>query len=529
MPVWPKSFLAFGTGIQTALTAFRLRQKRSGPGAQRSAFEFLRRQLAATSYWRQAGVESGMRYEDFRTRVAPRGHPQLVAAIERMQKGEADVLWPGPCQFFAATSGTSTGQGRLFPVTAALLAHFRRSVRESLFYYTARVGHVGVLGGRHLMLSGSTALTPLPTRPGNEAYSAELGGIIELSLSPSAERHWLEPGPDISRMREGLAKFDATAARTVKQDITLLAGLPNWVLQFAEALREATTPGQDRVPNLQALWPNLECVIHGGIPIAPFQRELRLVLGPKVKFHEVYPACEAFIGAQDAEPAAGIRLMADNGVFFEFLPAAGFDESRLAESGSKAVPLADVKAGVDYVPLLTTPGGLARHLLGDVIRFVSTTPPRFVYRGRTGLNLAAFGEHVVERELSEALLAVCERHEWSLANFHVAPRFDSQLTSQNRGGHEWWIELRPGIRRTPIGPQLGAEIDQELQRINADYASRRQAGTLAAPVVRLVMPGVFEHWLRFRGQWGGQNKSPRCRNDRLVADELGQVTNFAQD
>ena len=26
-----------------------------------------------------------------------------------------------------------------------------------------------------------------------------------------------------------------------------------------------------------------------------------------------------------------------------------------------------------------------------------------------------------------------------------------------------------------------------------------------------------------RGKWGGQNKMPRCRSDRAIADELGAV------
>jgi hypothetical protein len=43
------------------------------------------------------------------------------------------------------------------------------------------------------------------------------------------------------------------------------------------------------------------------------------------------------------------------------------------------------------------------------------------------------------------------------------------------------------------------------------------------------MPGVFEHWLRFHEKWGGQHKMPRCRSDRLVADEFAHVTNFARD
>ncbi|MFM7748845.1 MAG: GH3 auxin-responsive promoter family protein, partial [Opitutaceae bacterium] len=59
------------------------------------------------------------------------------------------------------------------------------------------------------------------------------------------------------------------------------------------------------------------------------------------------------------------------------------------------------------------------------------------------------------------------------------------------------------------------------------YADRRARGILEAPVVRLVMPGVFEHWRRFHGRWGGQNKMTRCARDRVIADEFDAMTKFA--
>ncbi len=527
MLVWPKSLLILGAGVRTALTEWRLRQKGRASAGQRRAFAHLTRELGRTTFWRAAGIEPGMKYEAFRSRVAIRGHAQLAPAIERMQQGEADVLWPGTCDLFASTPGTTTGHARLLPAPPALLAHFRKSLRESLLYYTARVGHAGVFSGRHLFLGGATSAAPVAGT--GRAQFTELGGILTRCLSASAEKHLLEPPPEIADMREGLAKFDAIAARAATQDITLLAGLPHWVLQFAEALRLTTRLPDGQLQNLQNLWPNLECLLHAGTPLPKYQRELRDVLGSAVRFHEVYPACEAFVAAQDGAPGAGLRVLAQNGVFYELLPAADYDETRLDQLGPKAVPLTEGKVGQDYVLLVTTPGGLARYVLGDVVRLTSTEPPRISYVGRTNLQLAAFGERVTEREISEALLNVCAKNEWSLVNFHVAPRFTPLLTGGIRAGHEWWVELRPGTRLTPIGPQLGAEIDMELQRLNPDYASRRKEGTIIVPTVRLVMPGVFEHWLRYRGQWGAQNKMPHCRSDRLIADELTQVTNFAQD
>ena len=163
MPVWPKSSLTFGASARTALTAARLRNKTGGPAAQRATFVRLQQQLATLPYWREAGLEAGAGYDAFRTRVAVRGYDQLAPAIRRMRQGEENVLWPGRCAFFAATGGTTTGQPRLIPVPAALLAHFRRALHDALFYYTARVGHAGVFSGRHLA-RGRRRHEPGPTR-----------------------------------------------------------------------------------------------------------------------------------------------------------------------------------------------------------------------------------------------------------------------------------------------------------------------------------------------------------------------------
>ncbi|MEO6244393.1 MAG: GH3 auxin-responsive promoter family protein [Opitutaceae bacterium] len=327
------------------------------------------------------------------------------------------------------------------------------------------------------------------------------------------EHHLYEPGRDIAQLGDWPAKLRAIVTRTAGRNVTLVAGIPSWLLVLAEEMAAQT--GQRP---LRAVWPRLECLVHGGVPLGPFEKELRAAVGEGVNFHEVYPASEGFIAAQDDEPGAGLRLMADAGIFYEFIPLARFDEARLAALDGEAVPLADVRPGIDYVLLMTTPGGLCRYVIGDVVRFVSTEPPRLVYAGRTQLQLSAFGEHVIEKELTDALTAVVARNQLAVANFHVAPRFVDTQTGETRGRHEWWIEFRPEGEPKPA--MLAAELDAELQRRNDDYEAKRKGGGLEIPVLRIVAPGTFERWLRERGKWGGQNKMPRCRSDRAIADDL---------
>jgi hypothetical protein len=526
MPVVPKSLVTLGASLLAGRAAARLRRDTKGDTAQARVFAGLTPNLAAGSFWAHAGVEPRMSLDKFRERVPLQTYEDLAPCIGRMKKGEPDVLWPGPCQLYAASSGTTDGRTKHIPVTEAMLDHFKRTALASLLWYTARARSSGVFRGRHLFLGGSAALARIPESGPFEAYCGDMSGIAALNLPKWAERHYYEPGTAIAQIADWPAKIDAIVERTSKVDLTLLAGIPNWVLGLAEALR-AKAPGSPR--RLQDLWPRLECLVHGGVPVAPFQDELHEVLGSGVRFHEVYPASEAFIAAQDADPTAGLRLMVDAGVFFEFLPMADFNEDALPGCGPKALPLWGVRPGVDYALILTTPAGLARYVVGDVVRFVSTEPPRIIYVGRTKLHLSAFGEHVIEKEITDALLAVCRRSGWSIVNFHVAPLFASSTTGRTRGRHEWWVELKAGTHLTPTGPIMALELDAELKRLNDDYGAKRSGGGLEAPYVRLVQPGVFETWMRQHGKWGGQNKMPRCRSDRLIADELGKALQFAKD
>jgi hypothetical protein len=527
MPLLPKSLLVLGARVLAAKTAYQLRQKKSAVPAQHRVFRALTGKFAKTAFGRAVGLEARCTYRQFQSRVPLQTYEMLAPFVERMKRGEANVLWPGQCAFYALTPGTTPGPVKWIPMTFDLLAHFRRANRTALLYYCARTGSSRVFRGRHLLLGGSTALSPLPDGEPFTAYAGELSGFTSLNFPRWAVHHLYEPGAEIDQLGNWDEKLAAIVARTRALDLTLVAGLPQWLLVLAEAMRSGSRSGTgSRAPSLQAFWPNLECLMHSGMPLGPFQGELRRAFGPTVNFHEVYTATEGVIAAQDASAPEGLRLLADAGIFFEFLPLKDFDEDRLGSLGAKTVPLEGVAVNEDYVLVVTTPGGLCRYLIGDIVRFISTTPPRLISVGRTRLMLDAFGEHVLEKELTDALLAVCSPHGWSIINFHVAPAFIESLTGNNRGRHEWWVELRPGSVQTPTGPQLAELLDGELRARNPHYELKRRGVGMEAPVVRLVMPGVFEHWMRHHGKWGGQNKMPRCRSDRVIADELMQLARF---
>ncbi len=525
MIVPPRKLMNVGAAVASALMAHRWTRADTGHAAQRRSFAALTEQMAQTAFGRTAGIEAGMRYEKFRARVMPRTYDALSPFIERMQRGEPAVLWPGRCNLFVRSAGTVDGRAKFLPVTRAFQRHLRTAEFRSLLFYTIRVGHTRVLHGRHLKLGSAAALEAPPGASRGGVLAGDLGAIASRHAPFWLSRHAYPPGA-AGHAEAWPARLQAIADHARRHDVRLLAGIPNWLLLLGEALRASAADRSNAVADLRTLWPHLECLVHEGIPLAPFAEELKTLVGSSVSFHEIYLAAEGFIAAQDADAASGLRLLVDTGLFFEFLPMTVFDSGNLDHLGGRAVPLDEVRVGIDYALMLTTPAGLCRYLTGDVIRFVSTGVPRVAYVGRTSLRLDAFGEHVDEKTVTESLAAVCQRHGWTVVSFHLAPVFASTLTGQTRGRHEWWIELKAPTIETPTANILSPELDGELARRHGGYLLKRDEGTLDEPVVRLVMPGVFAQWMKKHDRWGGQHKMPRCRSDRVVADQLAELSRF---
>ncbi len=521
MTLAPRFLVNFWAGYRMAKFVRRLKAGGRGIGAQTAAFARLMARMAGTEFGREHDLTAATTYALFRAKVPPRSPEYFDPLVARMRAGEADVLAPGRCRFFVETAGTTGEKSRLLPVPEPMLAHYRHGLRDALFLYAARAGHAGVFLGRHLHVGTSTALTEE-----KGSYLASLDGMLSLCLTPWVEANLYAPPPALARLPDGPDKIAATTRAMLPRDVTLIGGLPGSVYALAHAVRQAAGKGQAHSPHLQAIWPNLECFVFTGAQPGLFQDGLRAVLGPTVVSHELYAAAEGIIAAQDAGSPAGLRLLADAGVFFEFLPLHRFSEETLSTAGAECLPLDQVQTGVDYVLVLTTPAGLCRQVPGDIVRFVSVDPPRLQFVGRTRIQLRSFGEHISERELLDTLLAVCARNGWQVVDFHVAPYSRRVAAGQTVHCHEWWVELRTHTMKTPTANALGPELDSELARRNSDYAARRAGHRLDFPSVRLVMPGVFAQWARAHRKGSGAGKTPRCRSDRLIADQLGAIARF---
>ena len=523
MTLAPRFLVNLWAGFHVARFGRRMRAPGGGVKEQRKIFSRLLASAAATEQGRALGLGPATTYARFRETVPPRGYDHFEPLIARMAAGEAGVLVPGRCRFFVKTAGTSGPGFKIFPVPEAMFAHYRAGLQDAWFHYAHRIGHSAVFLGRHVQIGASTSLTEA-----KGAYRTSLDGILTRCLTPWVQANLRSPPAEVAKMPEGAEKTDAIARTMLGRDVTLVAGTPALLCALALAAREAAGTDQMPVAHLKAVWPNLECCIHTGAPLGLFGETLRATLGPTVHLHEIYAAAEGIIAAQDGGTPAGLRLLTDAGVFFEFLPLSSYHESTVERAGPLCLPLEKISAGTDYVPVITTPAGLCRYVTGDIVRFVSVDPPRLQFVGRAALQLDSLGGHGSERDLTETLLAVCARNGWHPIAFHVAPYVQRVAAGQVIHVHEWWLELRTHSVKTPTANVLGPELDAELSRRNPDYAARRTQNLLGPPQLRLVMPGVFDRWAREQHKTASASKLPRCRPDRLIADQLAALAPFHQ-
>jgi hypothetical protein len=442
------------------------------------------------------------RYEDFWREYWQPAFPRLI-----------DCSWPGLVPFFAATSGTTTGVTKYIPVTRAMLRSNRRAALDLLAFHLMNRPASRIFGGRNLLLGGSTNLI----EQARGVCSGDISGIAAATM-PRWSRLLGSPSRDIASLSDWTEKIAWLTEVALTEDIRSISGTPSWLLLFFDQLA-ARYP--DRRPALAEFFPNLELIVHGGVNFAPYRaRFMEWLTGSDAELREAYPASEGFIAASDRGPSDGLRLMLDNGIFYEFVPAAEIDAMRPQRRW-----IGDIEAGIDYAIVVTTCAGLWAYVMGDTVRFVSHDPPRLLVTGRLSYTLSAFGEHLTGEEIEAAVAAAAGRIRAGVRDFAVGALFPQR--AGELGGHLLIIEFERPVS-TPEREAFAETFDRDLARRNLDYQAHR-AG-MQAPEIRAVPHGAFAEWMRRRGRLGAQNKVPRIANDPDLFRDLQEFADsFGND
>jgi hypothetical protein len=487
--------------------------RRSAVREQEQTLKRLVRQAASTRFGRDHGFASVRTIADYQRRVPLRDYEAFWGQYWQPAFPQlTSCTWPGQVPYLALSSGTTTGSTKYIPVSSAMLASNRRAALTALAWFRAAHPDAALFNGRMFFLGGSTDLTAVGARPSaigqtvnrQPTLAGDLSGIAAREV-PAVLRPYTYPPLDLALLSDWEEKLDRLAEQSVRLPVTLVSGVPSWLLVLFERLRRLT--GRERIAEV---WPTLRVVVHGGTRFDPYRSMFRRLVGDSVPFLEVYPASEGFIAAED--PRHGLlRLIPDHGVFFEFVPVGELGQDRPTRH-----TVADIVPGVQYAVVLTTCSGLWSYVLGDTVCFERRDPPLLRFTGRTKQFLSAFGEHLIGEEVERAVAQAADATGADVIDFHVGPVFPGPASSAGR--HRYLVEF---ARPPQDVASFTREVDTMLCRTNEDYRAHRVRDlTLQAPEVVPVRRGGFAAWMRSRGKVGGQHKVPRMDNSGKLVEEL---------
>ncbi|URM37879.1 GH3 auxin-responsive promoter family protein [Flavobacterium anhuiense] len=436
-------------------------------------------------------------FEDFQKRVPVRDYEDLKPYVDKVVKGESDILWKGKPLYFAKTSGTTSG-AKFIPLTKESMPYHIEAARNAILHYINETGKADFVDGKMIFLQGSPILT--------EKYGIKFGrlsGIVAHFVPKYLQKNRM-PSWETNCIEDWETKVDAIVDETIKEDMSVISGIPSWVQMYFERLQQKS--GGKKISEI---FKNFNLFIYGGVNYEPYRAKFEQMIGKKVDSIELFPASEGFFAYQDSQKEKGMLLLLNSGIFYEFIKA---DE--YFNENPKVYTIGEVEVGVNYVLIISTNAGLWRYNIGDTVQFTSLAPYRVIVSGRIKHYISAFGEHVIANEVENAIKEAVNSTDIVINEFTVAP----QITpTSGLPYHEWLIEFE----KEPENMEAFAEtIDNSMRKQNIYYDDLITGNVLRKVVITKVSKNGFQDYMKSQGKLGGQNKIPRLSNNRDIADNL---------
>tara|TARA_R100000306_G_scaffold1446_2_gene4032 strand:- start:18254 stop:19747 length:1494 start_codon:yes stop_codon:yes gene_type:complete len=463
---------------------------------QQKVFKNLISEAKETAFGKDHDFKNIKSTSDFARNVPIRDYESLKPYVDRVVSGEENILWPGKPLYFAKTSGTTSG-AKYIPITKESMPHHVEAARNAILCYINETGNADFVDGKMIFLQGSPEMTEK-----NGIKLGRLSGIVAHYVPKYLQRNRM-PSWETNCIDDWETKVDAIVEETKDENMTVISGIPSWVQMYFERLRAKT--GKD----VGDLFKNFQLFIYGGVNYEPYRAKFESLIGRKVDSIELFPASEGFFAFQDRQDADGMLLLLDSGIFYEFIEAAHF-----FDENPTRLTIGDVKVGVNYVMIVSTNAGLWGYNVGDTIQFTSTNPYRVIVSGRIKHFISAFGEHVIGKEVEQAMKEAIQKHGFSISEFTVAPQTNPE---EGLPYHEWFIEFE---REPDSLEKIAKTIDTAMQQQNSYYFDLIEGKILQPLHIKQLKKGSFTEHMKSQGKLGGQNKLPRLSNDRKIAEKL---------
>jgi GH3 auxin-responsive promoter len=470
--------------------------------SQEKVFNNLIEQAKSTVFGKDHDFNSIQSHEDFKNKVPIRDYEALKPYIERIKKGEKDILWKGIPIYFAKTSGTTSG-AKYIPITKESMPYHIAAAKEALLLYIAETGNADFVNGKMIFLQGSPEIDNSgPVKTGR------LSGIVAHYVPKYLQKNRM-PSWETNCIDDWETKVNAIVEETVIEDMRLISGIPSWVQMYFEKLIEK------KEKSISEIFPNFKLFVYGGVNYEPYRQNMEKLIGKKIDSVELFPASEGFFAYQDKQndrenKKLGMLLLLNSGIFYEFIPSNEF-----FEKNPSRITIKEVKSGINYVMIISSNAGLWAYNLGDTIEFTSLKPYRIIVTGRIKHFISAFGEHVIAKEVEQSLHEVVVGTDIRINEFTVAPQVnppDGELPY-----HEWFIEFE---NEPDDLFALASKIDTAMQKQNTYYFDLLDGKILQTLKITKVSKNGFKNYMKSVGKLGGQNKIPRLSNDRKIADKL---------
>jgi hypothetical protein len=419
----------------------------------------------------------------------------------RQLNGEGFITWPGTVRYYALSSGTSESSSKYIPVTPDMIRAMRKTSVKQLvslanFNLPRNFFEKGIL-----MLGGSTHLHYNGTY-----YEGDLSGI-NTGRIPFWFQHFYKPGKKISRERDWNTKLQEIVRKAPEWDIGAIVGVPAWFQILLEMIIE-----RYKLNHIHEIWPNLTVFCHGGVAFGPYKTGFEKLLGKPINYIETYLASEGFIAFQNRPGTNSMKMVLDNGLFYEFIPfnSNNFDDEGSLVENPETLTIEQVEEGKEYALLLTSVAGAWRYLIGDTIRFTDVGNAEIIITGRTKHFLNLCGEHLSQENMNRAIEMLEQQEHISIREFTI-----SGIKHGSMFAHKWYLGAD-----SPIDPELAAhQIDENLKVLNDDYRVERIAA-IKDVIVKVLPSKAFYDWMEKQGKLGAQNKFPRViKNQQLEAWE----------
>ncbi len=461
--------------------------------------------LSKTEYGVEYGIESDVTPYQFSQKIPIVTYEDIASRVETTIDGGLYPFWNDTPKWYAKSSGTTNSASKFIPTTKEALKEMHyRGLSDVAAIYTTLYPNGKAFDGKTLTLGGS-----LIKNKKSNAFIGDLSGIL-MSNFPAISCLKRTPSSDIALMSNFEEKIKRITECSPSENITCFAGVPSWYLVLMNSILEFTGKS-----NMCEVWGNIDFFAHGGMNFTPYREQYnKLFPSPDMKYMETYNASEGFFAIQDDPTRDDMLLMLDYKIYYEFI------ESEFIDQPDKAIPLEDVKCGVNYALIISTSGGLWRYMIGDTVKFTSTYPYRIKITGRTKHFINIVGEEVIVDNTDSAIKKALQDSGGTINEYTVAPIF---MSEKKRGAHEWILEFD---QRPSSLEKFALVLDNTLKELNSDYnAKRGNNGALDKPLIHVVPQGTFYNWMKQRGKLGGQNKIPRLSNTREYVDSILNLIN----